>query len=69
MSSPKATEHVIFSSGHGLFSRTDCGFGHQAALNNARRLESFTVISDNGTGNLAISDRTVEKSHKDIESK
>lgn len=41
--------------------------GHSTALNNARRLASFSVVSDNTT--KPVSNRIVEKSHTDTESK
>jgi hypothetical protein len=54
-------QNMIFSSGHRLFSRADGGLDHKTSLNNARRVELFSFISDNSAMKLTTSNGTVEK--------
>ena len=47
---PKTTEYTIFSSAHGIFSRTDHMLGHRKSLNKFKRTKIISHIFSNSNG-------------------
>ena len=55
---PKTAEYTLFSSAHGMFSRTDHMIGHQTSLNKFERIEIISsVFSDHDNMKLEINYR------------